>query len=130
MTGKPPFSSRHVGRIARFRKGDQYQRSEVDDLRRALIATGLVASVEAKLVPIDGGQVVDLAVHLEPAPMRTIAGELGYGTGEGVRLEASWQHRNFFNPEGALTLRGWPARRSSWRRCRCGGTISGAATRC
>jgi translocation and assembly module TamA len=38
--------------------------------------------------------------------MRTVAGELGYGTGEGVRLEASWQHRNFFNPEGALTLRG------------------------
>ncbi len=38
--------------------------------------------------------------------MRTIAGELGYGTGEGVRVEASWQHRNFFNPEGALTVRG------------------------
>jgi translocation and assembly module TamA len=38
--------------------------------------------------------------------MRTIAGELGYGTGEGVRAEASWQHRNFFNPEGALTVRG------------------------
>ncbi|HJS39768.1 MAG TPA: BamA/TamA family outer membrane protein, partial [Sphingomicrobium sp.] len=106
VTGRPPFSSRHVGRIARFKKGDMYERSEVDDLRRALIATGLVASVETKLVPVDGGQVVDVAVHLEPAPMRTIAGELGYGTGEGVRLEASWQHRNFFNPEGALTLRG------------------------
>jgi len=106
VTGQPPFSSRHVGRIARFEKGDQYERSEVDDLRRALIATGLVASVETKLVPVDGGQVVDVAVHLEPAPMRTIAGELGYGTGEGVRLEASWQHRNFFNPEGALTVRG------------------------
>ncbi|HVL30384.1 MAG TPA: BamA/TamA family outer membrane protein, partial [Sphingomicrobium sp.] len=83
-----------------------YERSEVDDLRRALIATGLVASVETKLVPIGGGEVVDVAVHLEPAPMRTIAGEAGYGTGEGVRLEASWQHRNFFNPEGALTVRG------------------------
>jgi translocation and assembly module TamA len=106
VTGRPPFSSRHVGRIARFKKSDMYERSEVDDLRRALIATGLVASVETKLVPVDGGQVVDVAVHLEPAPMRTIAGELGYGTGEGVRLEASWQHRNFFNPEGALTLRG------------------------
>jgi translocation and assembly module TamA len=106
VTGRPPFSSRHVGRIARFKKDDMYERSEVDDLRRALIATGLVASVETKLVPVDGGQVVDIAVHLEPAPMRTIAGELGYGTGEGVRLEASWQHRNFFNPEGALTLRG------------------------
>ena len=106
VTGRPPFSSRHVGRIARFRKGDMYERSEVDDLRRALIATGLVASVDTRLVPVDGGQVVDVAVHLEPAPMRTIAGELGYGTGEGVRLEASWQHRNFFNPEGALTVRG------------------------
>src|SRR4029453_13990529 len=105
VTGKPPFSARHVGQIARFKKGDQYERSEVDDLRRALIATGLIASVETKLVPVDGGRTVDVDVHLEPAPMRTIAGELGYGTGEGVRLEASWQHRNFFNPEGALTLR-------------------------
>ena len=106
VTGQPPFSPRHVGQIARFKTGDQYERSEVDDLRRAIIATGLVATVETKLVPIDGGKVVDVAVHLEPAPMRTVAGELGYGTGEGVRLEASWQHRNFFNPEGALTVRG------------------------
>ena len=106
VTGQPPFSSRHVGRIARFEKGDQYERSEVDDLRRALIATGLIASVDTKLVPVDGGQTVDIAVHLEPAPIRTIAGEAGYGTGEGVRVEASWQHRNFFNPEGALTVRG------------------------
>jgi translocation and assembly module TamA len=106
VTGKPPFSSRHVGRIARFHKGDIYERSDVDDLRRALIATGLVATVETKLVPRDGGKIVDLAVHMEPAPMRTLAGELGYGTGEGVRLEGSWQHRNFFNPEGALTVRG------------------------
>ncbi len=38
--------------------------------------------------------------------MRTVAGEVGYGTGEGPRAEASWQHRNLFNPEGALTVRG------------------------
>jgi translocation and assembly module TamA len=49
---------------------------------------------------------VDLDVKLTPAPSHTIAGELGYGTGEGARLEASWQDRNFVNPEGALTLRG------------------------
>ena len=106
VTGQPPFSAKHVGQIARFKAGDIYERSEIDDLRRALIATGLIASVETKLVPRDDGRVVDVAVHLEPAPMRTVAGELGYGTGEGVRLEASWQHRNFFNPEGALTVRG------------------------
>jgi translocation and assembly module TamA len=106
VSGKPPFSARHVARIARFHSGEPFRRSKVDDLRRALIATGLVASAEVKLVPAGDGRTVDLAVNLQPAPMRTIAGEIGYGTGEGIRIEASWQHRNFFNPEGALTLRG------------------------
>ena len=106
VSGEPPFSARHVQRIARFRAGDRYEQSEVADLRRALIATGLISSVEVTQLPRDDGRVIDLAVKLEPAPMRTIAGELGYGTGEGFRAEASWQHRNLFNPEGALTVRG------------------------
>jgi len=38
--------------------------------------------------------------------MRTIAGELGYVTGEGARAEVSWQHRNLITPEGAVTFRG------------------------
>ena len=105
VSGEPPFSSRHVQRIARFRPGDRFEADEVADLRRALIATGLISSVEVTQVPREEGRTIDLAVKLEPAPMRTVAGELGYGTGEGARAEASWQHRNFFNPEGALTLR-------------------------
>jgi len=106
VTGHPPFSARHVGVIARFERGDRFQQSKLDDLRRALIATTLVANAQIKLVPVDGGRVVDLDVRLEPAPSHTIAGELGYGTGQGARVEASWTDRNFFNPEGALTLRG------------------------
>jgi translocation and assembly module TamA len=106
VSGKPPFSARHVATIARFRRGDLFKQSEVDDLRRALIATTLVSSAEIQLVPVEGGRVVDLAVKLEPAPSHTIAGELGYGTGQGARVEVSWTDRNFFNPEGALTLRG------------------------
>jgi translocation and assembly module TamA len=106
VDGSPPFSARHVARIARFHAGETFKRSRIDDLRRALIATGLVASAEVRVVPGADPRTVDLAVHLEPAPMRTIAGELGYGTGEGIRAEVSWQHRNLFNPEGALTVRG------------------------
>ena len=106
VSGRPPFPASHVATIARFHPGDPFKRSDVSDLRRALIATGLVASAEVRLVPSADRQTVDVAVHLEPAPVHTIAGELGYGTGEGVRAEASWQHRNFINPEGALTLRG------------------------
>ena len=106
VSGRPPFSDRHLQTIARFDPGDPFRRSDVEDLRRALIATTLVSTADIRLVPVDGGRTVDLAVRLEPAPPRTIAGELGYGTGEGARLEGSWTHRNFFNPEGALTLRG------------------------
>ena len=106
VSGTPPFSARHVGLIARFKAGDQFRRSRIDDLRRALIATGLISNASISTVPADGGRTVDLAVKLEPAPSHTIAGELGYGTGQGVRVEGSWTDRNFFNPEGALTVRG------------------------
>jgi translocation and assembly module TamA len=105
VSGQPPFGAHHVAIIARFRPGDLYKQSKVEDLRRALIATTLVSSADIQLVPVNGGRVVDLAVHLEPAPSHTIAGELGYGTGQGARAEVDWTDRNFFNPEGALTLR-------------------------
>lgn len=100
------FSARHVQRIARFDPGDPYKSSEVTDLRRALIATGLVSTVALEPKDTGDGHTVDLAVALDRAPPRTVAGELGYGTGEGFRVEASWQHRNFFPPEGAMTFRG------------------------
>lgn len=100
------FDAHHVQEIARFDSGDTYMASDVEDLRRAIVATGLVSSVS--LTPRDAGdgEHVDLDVAMRPAPLRTIAGELGYGTGEGYRAEASWQHRNLFPPEGAATVRG------------------------
>lgn len=126
VSGTPAFSAKHLGVIARFDEGDRFNQADVDDLRRALVATGLVASVEVTPMPRQEGEIIDLNVTLTPAPMRTIAGELGYGTGEGIRAEASWQHRNFFNPEGALTVRGIAGtqeqgasvtlRRSNWLR--------------
>ena len=106
VTGKPPFSPHHIAVIARFKRGDLFKRSKIEDLRRALINTSLVSVADIRVVPVDGGRVVDIDVRLEPAPSHTIAGELGYGTGQGARVEATWTARNFFNPEGALTLRG------------------------
>ncbi|HZC37328.1 MAG TPA: BamA/TamA family outer membrane protein, partial [Sphingomicrobium sp.] len=106
VSGKPAFSARHIATIARFRRGDVFKRSKIEDLRRALIATSLVSVADIQVVPVDGGRTADLDVRLEPAPSHTIAGELGYGTGQGVRAEVDWTDRNFFNPEGALTLRG------------------------
>ncbi len=96
------FDADHVQMIARFDPGDLYQASDVDDLHRALIATGLVSTISIDPVKGDDPGTVDIAVDVAPAPLRTIAGELGYGTGEGVRAAASWEHRNFFPPEGLI----------------------------
>ncbi len=103
---KLPFDAKHVEKIARFEQGETYDQSKVDDLRRALIATGLVAQADVKPVPAENSDLADIAVGLEPAKMRTIAADVGYGTGEGIRAELSWTHRNLIRPEGAVTLRG------------------------
>lgn len=113
----------HLALIARFESGQVYRRSRVEDLRRAILATGLVSSVSIEPVasqspvakndqqktgptPEPADAKVDLAVDIVPAPLRTIAGEIGFGTGEGLRVAASWEHRNLFPPEGLLRFRG------------------------
>jgi translocation and assembly module TamA len=112
ISSLPEFlSSKHLGNIARFDPGDMYKRSDELDLRRAILATGLVSSVTITRVktaePANGELgTVDMRVELEKAPLRTISGALGYGTGEGFRAEASWEHRNLFPPEGMLRVRG------------------------
>ena len=106
IDGRPFFSERHLARIARFEEGDPWRSPMVEDLRQALVATGLVGSLTLRPVAREGTDLVDIAVGIEPAPLRTIAGEAGYGTGEGLRAEVSWQHRNLLPPEGAVTFRG------------------------
>jgi len=106
VEGRPLFGADHIETIARFEEGDPYRTAMVEDLRQALVATGLVSSVTIRPVARPDSDLVDLAVAIDPAPMRTIAGEAGYGTGEGIRAEVSWQHRNLLPPEGAVTFRG------------------------
>jgi len=106
IDGEQLFSAKHLGRIARFRAGDVYDAARMEDFRRALIQTSLVSAVTIRPVATADPHVVDVAVKLERAPPRTISGAIGYGTGEGYRIEASWQHRNLIPPEGAVTFRG------------------------
>ncbi|MDY7097421.1 MAG: BamA/TamA family outer membrane protein [Pseudomonadota bacterium] len=112
VSDDPRFlSGRHLSEIARFEPGDTYQTTLQADLRRAVLATGLVSSavVTPREVRAPDGEEpgeVALDVSLERAPLRTVSGAIGYGTEEGIRLEAGWEHRNLFPPEGALKLRG------------------------
>jgi translocation and assembly module TamA len=106
VEGRPLFSVEHIQTIARFDPGERFTAPRIDDLRRALVATGLVSTVNIRPVAREGTDIVDVAVGLERAPLRTVAGEAGYGTGEGARVELSWEHRNLIRPEGAVRFRG------------------------
>ncbi len=110
-TGKLAFDADHVGVLARFREGELYDNRKVDDLRAALVSTGLFSGVSVEpqrtgQIAPDGTEYVNLLVKQDAGPARTLAGEAGYGTGQGLRLEGSWTHRNLFPPEGALIVRG------------------------
>ncbi|QPD00345.1 BamA/TamA family outer membrane protein [Qipengyuania soli] len=112
ISSDPRFlSSKHLAEIARFDAGDVYKRSLEMDLRRAITATGLVSTVSVtprEVVAPQGDQpgVVEMDVGIERAKLRTVAGAIGYGSEEGIRVQASWEHRNLFPPEGSLRLRG------------------------
>lgn len=109
--GNLAFDSYHVAVLARFERGELYDSRLLDDLRQALVATGLFSTISVQpertgeAAPDDtetGTQYVTIAVGQEAGPPRTIAGSAGFETGQGLRLEGSWTHRNLFPPEGAL----------------------------
>ena len=106
-TGHEAFDNEHVALLARFQQGQLYDSRLTDDLRQALVATGLFSTVS--VVPTrtgqpgpDGTELVNLAVTQEAGPSRTLAGNAGYSTGQGIRAEATYTLRNLFPPEGAL----------------------------
>ena len=111
--GDLAFGAEHVETLARFERGELYDSRKIDDLRQALVATGLFATVAVEPKASgeatdagDGSQYITIDVTQDAGPPRTIAGSAGYGTGQGFRLEGSWTHRNLFPPEGALIASG------------------------
>ncbi|MDB5693401.1 MAG: hypothetical protein JWO81_2464, partial [Alphaproteobacteria bacterium] len=107
--GDLAFDAHHVGILARFHRGDLYDRRKVDDLRESMVATRLFSTVSAEPVLTgqsadDGAQYVNILVRQDAGPARSIDASAGYDTGLGLRLEAAWEHRNLFPPEGALRI--------------------------
>ena len=110
-TGDLAFDAEHVGVLARFEQGELYDSRMVDDLRQALVATGLFNTVSVLPQQTgepagEGTEYATILVEQEAGPPRTLAGSAGFGTGQGFRVEGSWTHRNLFPPEGALIGRG------------------------
>lgn len=104
---RPVFDAHHIATIARFRKGDLYDSRQVDDLRKALVATNLFATVTVDPAQTgtsapDNTEYADLIVSQRAGPPRSLSAQAGYSTGEGIKAVGSWSHANLFPPEGAI----------------------------
>jgi translocation and assembly module TamA len=108
LEGYQPFDVDHAEVIARFSEGEAWSATRVDDFRRALVATRLISNLSVSPentgeVDADGRAIADVVVRGEEAPRRSLQGEVGYSTNEGIRTEARWQNRNLWRPEGTFT---------------------------
>ncbi|WP_083500408.1 autotransporter assembly complex protein TamA [Sphingomonas endophytica] len=107
--GDPVFDLKHLNVFPRFDQGQLYDNRKTDDLREALVATGLFNGVGVQPVPTgtilpDGTEQVDIMVSQTRGPAKSLAGGVGFQTGQGVTAEGTFTNRNRFPPEGALIL--------------------------
>ncbi|HEX7850107.1 MAG TPA: BamA/TamA family outer membrane protein [Sphingomonas sp.] len=108
-SGRLAFGPDHIRILRRFKQGDLYNTDKVDDLRKALVATGLFSTVTVEPLDTgktaaDGTRIVDLAVTQRVGRTRSIAATGGYSTGEGIKLAGTFTARNAFPPEGAFIV--------------------------
>ena len=108
-TGRLAFGADHINILRRFKPGQIYDSRGIDDLRKALVATGLFSTVAVEPVDTgknaaDGTRVVDVAVTQRVGRTRSISAIAGYSTGQGLRAEGTYTSRNAFPPEGALIV--------------------------
>lgn len=96
----PGFIARH----ASWKDGEPYDIGKLDQLRSELVTEGLFSAVDVKpIVPVHDG-VVDIAVNVTERPERSIGFGGGYSTSEGPKVQAFWEHRNFFGEGERLRL--------------------------
>ena len=104
---KPAFETDHIRLLSRFNRDQLFDRRLMDDVREAMVATRLFSSVSAEpvrtgeLAP-DGTEYVDILIRQEAGRPRSLDANIGYSTGEGLRIEGAWEHRQFFRPEGSV----------------------------
>ena len=135
ISSDPEFlSSRHLTRIARWDEGDIYRRSDEMDLRRAMLATGLLGSVELTPVvvqePSDGEPgIVDIEAELT----KPRCARLREASASAPRKASGWREAGSIaissRPKACCGFAVLPARRNSWRASPSARTISRARDR-
>ena len=108
--GDPVFDVDHINVFPRFKPGELYDSRKTDDLREALVATGLFSTVAVEPVAparinADGTEAgrparpPDARARRDRSPAPP-----AIRPGRASAPRATWTHRNLFPPEGALIV--------------------------
>lgn len=97
FTGAPNVRLSYLNKLVPWKKGDCYRQSKIEDLKTALLESGLFTRAEAVLpeAPAADGAVPVTIALTERAP-RTVKTGASYYSDEGLGTIFGWEHRNFF----------------------------------
>lgn len=89
--------------LLRWREGDDVNIDQIEETRRAFVATGLFGTVSITTQPPGPDGRAPMLIRVTEAKPRTIGGGLRYSTSDGAGARAFWEHRNLLG--GRETLR-------------------------
>ena len=111
ITGHEDYVREEVIRRAiTFKSGEKFAAKDIDESRRNLFDLNIFkTAVVNPGDPNTGGKTLPVDITIKPKKKRNVKLGIGYGTDDGLRLQAGWSYRNLTGRADRLTLR---ARRS------------------
>lgn len=101
-----PVSETVLRRALAFKEGERFSEDKVDASRRRLFKLDVFRSVviQPGEPPAEDGGKVPLQLQLKSKSRHNARFGIGYGSEDGLRLQASWTYRNILGRAGSLSL--------------------------
>ncbi|MEO5354956.1 MAG: BamA/TamA family outer membrane protein [Magnetococcus sp. XQGC-1] len=91
-------------------KAIRYHPQLLEEGKKAMLATGLFNAVRIRVEPeLDAQGLHPVGVDLSQRKHRSVSSGIGYSTGTGARVAASWEHRNAFGAGEMVQVKGQAA---------------------
>ncbi|MGM0705363.1 MAG: BamA/OMP85 family outer membrane protein [Bacteroidota bacterium] len=103
ISGNSSVERRVVERSLPFERGDVFSADALSEGQRNLFNLNLFRVALADVPDQPRDSLVTVRYRVREANMRTLAGEVGYGTAVGMTAEGRWSHRNFFGNARTFT---------------------------
>ncbi len=104
FTGDSAVSEEVMRRYLGWKQGECFSQSAVDATQVTMLQSQLFAQADMQIAdkPNAQGQ-VPVTIHVTDRPHRTITAGVNFATGEGVGVNAGWEHRNMYGEAHRLS---------------------------